>query len=582
MTQDEAIAILKTGVNVFLTGEPGSGKTHTVNRFVADLRECGVEPSITASTGIAATHIGGFTIHSWSGIGVRRKLTERDLDSIANNKRVYGRVNNARILIIDEVSMLSDRTLGMVDAVCREVRQNQHPFGGLQIIFVGDFFQLPPVSKQGGAESDNAQQSFVKRDVSERFAFTSPAWQEANPLVCYLTEQHRQEDARFLEFLSAVRTGITEERHKALLRTRYAKTAQDGLTQLYSHNADVDYINNKELARIPGQPRVFVMENRGPEALVQSLKRGCLSPETLSLKIGARVMFTKNDLEWRFVNGTTGVVTGFSKETGLPAAATAQVGAPIVKTADGNEIRAEPMEWSLQDGGRALARIIQTPLRLAWAITVHKSQGMSLDAAHMDLSDCFEYGQGYVALSRVRTLSGLTIAGLNPRALEVHPEIRAEDARFRAASDSAQQKFSELPPSELAKMHNDFLRAVGGKIGAGRKVHTRGEKVNTLSLTKDLALKKLSLPEIAKERGMTIGTVIEHLEKLVRAGTIKPEQDLSHIKPFVRDLEEVIAVFQKQYEETDEILLAPVHELLHGAYAYEELRVARLFLPRRK
>ncbi|HCM43578.1 TPA: AAA family ATPase, partial [Candidatus Kaiserbacteria bacterium] len=143
MKQAEALAILKTGANVFLTGEPGSGKTHTINQYVAYLRSCGIEPAITASTGIAATHIGGYTIHSWSGIGVRRDLTNYDLDRIGQNRNVVRRVGNARILIIDEVSMLSAQTLAMVDAVCRELRRSGQPFGGLQTVLVGDFFQLP-------------------------------------------------------------------------------------------------------------------------------------------------------------------------------------------------------------------------------------------------------------------------------------------------------------------------------------------------------------------------------------------------------------------------------------------------------
>ena len=209
MTQAEALAILKTGANVFLTGEPGSGKTHTVNQYVAWLRARGIEPAITASTGIAATHIGGFTIHSWSGIGVRRDLTKYDLDRIGQNRNVVRRVGNARILIVDEVSMLSARTFSMVDAVCREIRRSQEPFGGLQTILVGDFFQLPPVNKRN--EDEDIQESLSPKTHREQFAFFAPAWGALNPIVCYLSEQHRQEDAAFLEFLSAVRHAAVAE-----------------------------------------------------------------------------------------------------------------------------------------------------------------------------------------------------------------------------------------------------------------------------------------------------------------------------------------------------------------------------------
>ena len=438
MTQAEALEILKTGANVFLTGEPGSGKTHLVNQYVAYLRANGIEPAITASTGIAATHIGGLTIHSWSGIGIRRDLTKYDLDHISQNRNIVRRVGKAHTLIIDEVSMLSARTLSLVEAVSREIRRNQEPFGGLQVILVGDFFQLPPVD----------------RYASEQFAFGSSAWPALNPLVCYLSEQHRQEDAVFLGFLSAVRRAAVGESHRQLLRTRYSPKPPNGVTQLYSHNVDVDQINNAELEKLAGVTKTFEMISRGAEKLVLALKRGCLSPEILVLKIGARVMFTKNDVtRHQYTNGTLGVVAGFVKGNGFP----------VVKTNSGKTISAEMDDWRIEDAGRVLAHISQVPLRLAWAITVHKSQGLSLDAAHLDLSNAFEYGQGYVALSRVRTLAGLSLAGLNQRALEVHPEISAKDIEFRTQSNQAREAFAKIPASELRTMHTNFIRACGGK-----------------------------------------------------------------------------------------------------------------------
>ena len=448
MTQDEALYILKTGANVYLTGEPGSGKTHTVNTYVAWLREQGIEPAITASTGIAATHIGGYTIHSWSGIGIKRALSKYDLDGIAQNKGVLERVGGARILIIDEVSMLAGRTLDMVDAVCREVRQNHEPFGGLQVILVGDFFQLPPVVRS--ERTDVETQLFKER--ASVFAFDATSWENLSPLICYLSEQHRQEDEVFLDFLSALRRDSIDDTHYELLRSRYTKTPADGVTQLYSHNADVDTLNDAELKKLKGDEKKFDMEERGSKKLIDALKRGCLSPERLLLKVGARVMFTKNDAQRKYVNGTLGVVKGFASETGYP----------IVKTNTGRELIVEPDEWRLDDGGKVLARVMQIPLRLAWAMTVHKSQGMSLDAAHMDLSQSFEYGQGYVALSRVRTLAGLTLAGLNARALAVHPQIVEKDADFRAASDAARDAFAAIDLPEHKRMVQNFIKVCGG------------------------------------------------------------------------------------------------------------------------
>jgi len=454
MKQETALKILQTGANVFLTGEPGSGKTHTVNAYVKWLRERSIEPAITASTGIAATHIHGMTIHSWSGIGIKQDLTAYDLDKIAQNERVVRRVRDAKILIIDEVSMLSAKTLAMAEAVCREIRQRQAPFGGLQVVLVGDFFQLPPVVRRE-EQNDEPQISFETGEVEDlsNFAFSSRVWKELNPIVCYLSEQHRQEDAAFLDLLSGIRRGTFTPAHRTLLDTRRAPDGRAGTTQLYSHNADVDRINDVEIRKIAGDMRTFAMTSQGKDTLVTALKRGCLSPEVLSLKIGARVMFTKNDVEHKYVNGTLGTVTGFVKESSYP----------IVKISSGRSVIAEPEEWHIEDGGKVLARITQIPLRLAWAITVHKSQGMSLDAAHMDLSQAFEYGQGYVALSRVRTLAGLSLSGLNERALEVHPEVAARDRDFKLQSAAARKAFEVMGKKEYAELVRNFILACGGK-----------------------------------------------------------------------------------------------------------------------
>ena len=465
MTQDEALAILKTGANCFLTGEPGSGKTHTVNQYVAWLRGVGVEPSITASTGIAATHIGGHTIHSWSGIGIKRELSDYELDRIAQTERVVRRVRNTSILIIDEVSMLSQDTLTMVEAVCREIRGTNRPFGGLQVLLVGDFFQLPPIS---GRVSEEGQDSLLAEGSRPLFSFSSPAWKSLNPITCYLSEQHRQEDEKFLEILSAIRRGEVKDEHRKLLGSRKRVGHGTQAAQLFSHNADVDHLNDAELAKLYESARTFTMVSRGSDGIVATLKRGCLSPETLVLKVGARVMFTKNDISGHsYVNGTLGIVTGFSSGNGYP----------IVKTHSGRTLVVEPAEWRIEEQGRTLARINQLPLRLAGAITVHKSQGMSLDAAHMDLSRAFEYGQGYVALSRVRTLEGLSLAGINERALQVHPDIQEQDRVFRKQSETARNAFLRMPQAELSRLQENFVRALGGSVGGAPAKRSRLETI---------------------------------------------------------------------------------------------------------
>ncbi|MHB8860528.1 MAG: AAA family ATPase [Minisyncoccota bacterium] len=556
MTQGEALTILKTGANVFLTGEPGSGKTHTINEFVDWLRASGIEPSITAATGIAATHVGGMTIHSWSGIGISSSLSRADIDRIASKEHVAKRIAKAKVLIIDEISMLSAATFEMVDSICREVRRSEAPFGGLTVILVGDFFQLPPISRAG--------------EVA--FAYASPVWRELNPIACYLTEQYRQDDAEFLEVLGAIRSGMVETLHHELLSARQVDPSElpADAPKLFSHNADVDCINAAELAKIPGVAKQFRMSSKGKDTLVEGLKRGCLSPETLELKEGAAVMFTKNSPQGKFVNGTLGVVTGWDSD-----------GAPIVKTKDGKRVVTEPMEWQLEEQGKVKASVAQIPLRLAYAMTVHKSQGMSMDAAIMDLSKAFEYGQGYVALSRVRRLSGVYLTGLNARALQVHPEILEKDRDFRAASDAARDAFEEMPKSESVDMQKKFVKAMGGawmeegsqkskvesaKQNNGARDSLPGRLAETLQAARDGS----SLAAVAKSRGLVQSTIVHHLEELAELGLLT-RADFAHLvsTDIIDEIHEALAA-----DTGDK--LSPVFHSLGGRHSFETIRLVRL------
>ncbi len=456
MTQDEALSILQMGANVFLTGEPGAGKSHTVNRYVKYLRAHGIEPAITASTGIAATHIGGMTIHSWSGIGIKDRLTKSDIAHIKGLPHYTKRIRRAKVLIIDEVSMLDGKIFSLVDRVCQGVRDSSEPFGGLQVVCVGDFFQLPPIARRPIADERDLWSQLPEEERATAFAFQSEAWLSLDPTVCYLTEQHRQDDPVFLEVLSAIRTDRVEDHHIRHIETRIQSqqgSAFENTVNLFSHNIDVDRVNDAALEKLPGKAIAFAMASRGPKNLVAALQKGCLSPERLKLKQGAAVMFTKNNQQGKYVNGTLGTVTGFDKETHFP----------IVATHSGRRVAVEPADWAMEENGETLAKISQLPLRLAWAMTIHKSQGMSLDAAVMDLRRVFEFGQGYVALSRVRRFSGLYLLGYNAQSLRVHPEVATQDALFRDQSDKESVSLELMSGKELADSHAGFIEACGGK-----------------------------------------------------------------------------------------------------------------------
>lgn len=413
MTQDRALEILKLGHSVFLTGEAGSGKSYTIGKFIEWMEEQEREYAVTASTGIAASHIDGQTIHSWAAIGIDRNLTEAQIDKAAG--RAWERAHKVKTLILDEVSMVDAVLLEDLNKILQKVHRNTRIFGGVQMVFVGDFFQLPPIGKREDAEPP-------------RFAFESSAWERAGLVICYLTEQHRQATGDgIMEVLTAMRHGNLTDTERDLVRTCTKNKPSD--TRLYTHNMDVDALNNQELAKIKGKEKKFMMKEEGSEYMIASLKRQCLSPETLKLKVGARVMFTRNNVKLGYVNGTIGKVARFEE------------GWPVIELLDGSEVSPETAEWNIKqwkdgyDEPQVVASVKQIPLRLAWAITVHKSQGMSLDSASIDLSKTFEFGQGYVALSRVRTLAGIHLLGINEKSFEMHPRVVEMDSKFRTQGE---------------------------------------------------------------------------------------------------------------------------------------------------
>ncbi len=424
MRQDQALYILSQGKSVFLTGAAGNGKTYVLSEFIRQLKKQGKEVAVTASTGIAATHLGGSTIHSWAGLGIRDSLTSQDKSWLANNSRLQKRYNMTDVLIIDEVSMLHGTRLDMVNEVCKLLREDKSPFGGLQVILTGDLFQLPPVNRGSGPDD---------------FVQGSRAWQELNPVVCYLDTQYRQSDGALLNLLEAMRTNEVDELHEELLRERVGMKPPEEtvVTRLYTHNINVDEINDRQLQALPADLEAFEMDSTGRKQYVEQLKKSVLAPETLELKTGAEVMFVANNFGAGFANGTRGRVVEFRDNL------------PVVELQSNRKrLKVEQHAWRFEEDGRERATVWQLPLRLAWAITIHKSQGMSLDAALIDLSRAFTYGMGYVALSRVRSLDGLYLAGINNMALKLHPEIFLFDKKIRQSSLELAAEVGIVPVKE--------------------------------------------------------------------------------------------------------------------------------------
>ena len=539
MTQEDALTILKTGSNAFLTGEPGTGKSYIIAQFVDWLKEKGISFAVTASTGISAVAINGRTIHSWSGIGIKKFLTSSDIQSIVHNENINERIKETDVLIIDEISMLEGAVIDCIDIVCRNIKEAPDlPFGGIQIVFVGDFFQLPPVSKQG-------------EDVI--YAFSSTSWQKAECVILYLTEQYRQNDTTLSTILQSIRAGSIDTTHLEILKeqTDIGYKGVDA-TILYTNNVDVDSENEKRLSLLSGEEHLFSMSSTGNAPLVETLKKNCISPEKLLLKKGALVMFTKNNLQDRYVNGTLGVIDRFED------------GNPVVVTHDGNEIDVIPVVWSVTENGEDIATITQLPLRLAWAITIHKSQGTSLDAAQIDLSRAFVEGQGYVALSRVKTLKGVKLMGLNDIALRVSSIVQEKDKEYRTLSAQA-DVFLQENRKEVERLQEAFIQRVGRHI---EKKDTR----STIEKTQELLLEKETLKEIAKKRDVKESTIMGHLLTLAQKKMIS-KNDMRHILP---------QRFKSSYPHIERAIievgacekLRALYEHLDEAYSYDEIRLA--------
>ncbi|WP_296208315.1 AAA family ATPase [Psychrobacter sp. UBA3480] len=643
MRQSSALDILKTGQNVFLTGSAGSGKTYTLNQYIDYLRARRVPVAVTASTGIAATHMNGTTIHSWSGIGIKDELTDRDLSTLSRKQFLADRLKDTAVLVIDEISMLHAKQLNLVSQVLKHIRKNDKAFGGIQVVVAGDFFQLPPIGSKGETNR-------------EKFAFMSEAWLDAKFHICYLSEQHRQvSDAAnggldLDDILNQIRRQEVTFEAIAALEATYDQSVDIKRTRLYTHNLNVNKINDKELASLDGEMMRFEATATGDSKLVETLKKTVRTQDELILKVGAKVMFIKNNAELGVSNGTMGELIGFAavkiddkdssdalieddsnddvdedaagekttkgkklaakkdKEKPKSKKPTTQK-MPVVRLNSGREVIAEPEEWIIEDEtGDVLASYLQVPLCLAWAITIHKSQGMTLDAAEIDLSRTFELGQGYVALSRLKSLSGLQLLGMNDMSLQLDPLARGADKRFLVLSEEADANYAMLDEESMQQAHEKFVLKSGGTLSKSvidayatlqkkrreqqqakiDKKQKLGNQVSdksdsTLLATRVLLEESLTIAEISQARQLSQSTIMRHIADLKSQD---PSLACDHLRPDDEVMTAVgnayvaikVANSPNDFNDDGSIKLRPIYDHLKQSIDYNTIRLALIFI----
>lgn len=439
--QEYALQQYEDGKNILLTGPGGTGKSCLIRKMVEISALKKEKIQVCAMTGCAAILLGcsATTIHSWSGIKMGRGMFCEIITNIKNNAKIASKWRSIHTLVLDEVSMLSKRLFELLDAIGKAVRGNANlPFGGIQVVFTGDFYQLPPI---GGTE-----------DGSGQFCFESDLWYNTFPLENHieLTTLFRQKDSQYKKILNNIREGIIDPDDMNILKTRmnlaYNKDDHNGVvpTKLYATKSKVDQINKEEFDKLTSicyeydciqkTDCISNLESGKPfsaqylasmkkeltvskkEMELRFLQENCPCDTKLYLKVGANVMCTVNlDIESGICNGSVGIIIGFSTGTTPPI--------PIVKFINGVTRQMSLKYWQSEEF--PTIAIGQIPLRLAWAMTIHKSQGATLSIGEVDIgSSVFACGQTYVALSRIESLYGLYLSDLNPSKIKVNSKVK--------------------------------------------------------------------------------------------------------------------------------------------------------------
>lgn len=398
--QSAGLDLLTGTENIFLTGGAGTGKSHLLRTYLKGVDKDAVP--VLASTGAAAVLVGGRTFHSFFGLGIMEGGAQATIERALKDRRVVKRLKRAGAIVIDEISMISGETLSVAEAIARGARDASRPWGGLRVIAVGDFAQLPPITRQS-----------TKRD----WAFLSPTWAMSEFQNVHLkTIMRARSDENFCLALNDARVGDLSERLVNMLEWRQIQPTddQEEATRLYARKVDVERINLGRLQKIERPLLSYPTTYLGDDRQIKALKNSAPIPEILEIKKGAFVMLRQNDPKGRWVNGSLGHVEYADKDS------------IEIKLLKGNTVEVEPVSFALIDAdGKEVASAKNFPLSLAYAITIHKAQGATLDKVVASLAGLWEPGQAYVAMSRVTSSEGLFVEAWDRKSFFADPKVLA-------------------------------------------------------------------------------------------------------------------------------------------------------------
>lgn len=556
----------KTDMSLFLTGKAGTGKTTFLREVVRYTKKKCI---VLAPTGIAAVNAGAMTIHSFFqfGLGPFVQGVIEPKSDFRINKSKLELIRHLQLLIIDEVSMVRADLMDHIDVELRRIRRNSKQFGGVQLLMIGDLQQLPPIAHGGEDE-------LLRQYYKTLYFFSSAALKSMKYSCIELKNVYRQTDRHFIDILNHARDCTLTSQDISDLNARYipafSPKPEDGYIRLMTHNRQVDYINAAEMEKLDSKPYTFVAAVTGtfPEESYPTA-------DSLTLKMGAQVMFIKNDPERRFINGTLGEVKSIDKNS------------IAVRLAEsGTVIDVEPMEWqniryqfdeeSKEISSKQIGRFKQYPLKAAWAITVHKSQGLTFDKAIIDVHAAFSPGQAYVALSRCRTLDGLVLS--SPVSASVFMRDNAVDAYMNYISSPVEElafsscyeyfEYEKKPePEEVAPVEKVKVNKEKPKKEKKEELRDEsGKKLNTFEYSYWLYNQGNTVEQIAEKRKLNPVTIEGHLARYVASGDID-------VHEFVDGdtLQKVEAYFMEHPEEK---ALKPIFEHFDAKIPYGVLRMA--------